>query len=492
MYKLSAIQLRDLFLEGSISSSEITNYFLKRVSYFDPKINSFLKVLNERAEKKAKILDQKRASNKPLGKLAGIPVVIKDIINIDGEITTCGSKFLENYKAVFDATVIKLLEEEDAIIIGKTNLDEFAMGSSTEHSAFFPTKNPWDLKCSPGGSSGGSAAAVAARFAPIGFGSDTAGSVRHPSAFCGIVGFKPTYGRISRYGLVAFASSLDHVSPMAANVSDIGLVMEVVGRHCRHDATSLNLPMEKYLDQFSNSLDGIKIGVPWKFLENLKKDMHKSFLSSLDVAKQLGASIVDINLDILKYAIPIYYILAPAEASTNLARFDGIRYGKRSQNAKTLDEIYDLSRQEGFGTEVKRRIMLGTYVLSAGYKDAYYKKAQKIRTVLIRSFKEAFKKCDLIAIPTTPSTAFEIGAIKDPIEEYLEDLFTVGSNLAGLPSISIPSGFCEKQRPVGFQLVGPLTEDVKVVKYAYAFEQAFKTCQKIPLLFNQEAFNQQQ
>lgn len=481
MHTLSAIEIRDKFLKGEVSAVAITQTFLDRIAKQDKQLGAFLTVYNERALAKARELDAKRASGAKLGKLAGIPIALKDNIHVNGEISTCASKFLTNYRAPFDSTVTRLLEAEDAIIIGKTNLDEFAMGSSTENSALQKTCNPWNLKCTPGGSSGGSAVAVAARMCPIAFGSDTGGSVRQPASLCGIVGFKPTYGRVSRFGLVAFGSSLDQISPFSHSVADTALVMEVVGRHCDRDSTSLALPSEDILSKCNGNIKGMRIGVPTQFLEGLADESRKLFNASLDVLKKLGAEIVDVDLSILKYSIAIYYILATAEASTNLARFDGIRYGQRSQKAKTLDEVYDFSKEEGFGAEVKRRILLGTYVLSAGYQDAYYRKAQKVRTLLIRKFNEAFKKCDLVATPVTPSGAFEIGAIKDPLQMYLEDIYTIPANLAGIPAVSVPCGFTEKGMPFGLQLSGPQKMDGNVIAAAYAFEKATGYGKKMPI-----------
>lgn len=485
MYKKSALEIRNLFLEKKVSSYEITNYFLKRIAKFDKDLNCFINVLSKRALNRAKELDSKLKNNEPIGKLASIPVVIKDNMNIKDEITTCGSQFLSNYKAVFNSTLVEILEGEGAIILGKTNLDEFAMGSSCENSSFFPTKNPWDLNCVSGGSSGGSSAAVAARLSPIGFGSDTGGSIRQPAAFCSTVGYKPTYGRVSRYGLVAFGSSFDQIGPIANRVEDVALIMEAIGRHSKKDSTSLDLPKESYLDNLPTSFKKIKIGIPHKFLKDLNSDIRKNFENSLKILKDLGAKIVDIDLDILKYSIAVYYILATAEASTNLARFDGIRYGKRSKNAKTLKEIYELSRDEGFGSEVKRRIMLGTYVLSAGYHDAYYRKAQKVRTLMIKAFEDAFSICDFVAMPTTPTSCFEIGSIVNPIEMYLQDLFTVPANLAGLPAISVPSGFDDKDKPLAFQMFAPALQDVKLIQHAKIFEETIKLDQ-IPPLFDKE------
>lgn len=483
MHRLSAHALRELFYKGEVSAESIAETTLKRIAHHDPKIGAFLSILSERVLEKAKKLDQKRKSGKPLGKLAAVPIAIKDNIHIKAAITTCASRFLQNYQAVFDATVIKLLEEEDALIVGKTNLDEFAMGSSTENSAYHLTKNPWDLTCSPGGSSGGSSAAVSARLCPIALGSDTGGSVRQPASFCGIVGFKPTYGRVSRYGLVAFASSLDQIGPLAHNVADAALTMEIIGRHCPHDSTSLRRDPELYLKKIHGDIRGTTIGVPWHFLEQLEERSKENFVQSIEIFKNLGVNVIDIDLDLLKYSIAIYYILATAEASTNLARFDGVRYGKRSARAATLEEVYDYSKQEGFGPEVKKRILLGTYVLSSGFQDAYYKKAQKIRTLLIQKFKAAFEKCSIIAMPTSPFSAFAIGGIQDPLQMYLQDIFTIGSNLAGLPAISIPNGFDADHRPFGLQLIGPQMQDGNVLQFANAFEKATDFASKIPPLF---------
>lgn len=483
MHTLSAIELRDKFLRGELSAVAITQTFLDRIAKYDSQIGSFLAVFNERAIKKAKELDAKRASGKPVGKLAALPIAIKDNIHVKGELSTCASKFLVNYRAPFDSTVTRLLEEQDAIIIGKTNMDEFAMGSSTEHSAFKETHNPWNLKCTPGGSSGGSAAAVAARLCPLAFGSDTGGSIRQPAALCGVVGFKPTYGRVSRFGLVAFGSSLDQIGPFSNTIADTALVMEAVGKHCEHDSTSLSIPQEEYLGKLNGNIKGMKIGVPWHFLEGLTPSARQSFDQSLETLKSLGATIVDVDLDLLKYSIAIYYILATAEASTNLARFDGIRYGVRSPDAKTLEEVYELSKEEGYGAEVKRRILLGTFVLSSGYQDAYYKKAQKMRTLIIQQFKEAFQKCDLVATPVSPVPAFEIGSIQDPLQMYLADIYTIAANLGGIPAISIPSGFTDDRKPIGLQLMGPQRHDLTVLHAADAFEKATHYHQAIPELF---------
>lgn len=469
MINLSAHELNKRFLDGTSSAVEIVQAFLDRIDAHDKKVGAFLTVFHERALNHAKALDKKRAAGEKLGKLAGVPVAIKDNIHVNGEITTCASKFLANYRAPFDSTVVRLIESEDGIIIGKTNLDEFAMGSSTEKSALGITRNPWNLDCVPGGSSGGSAAAVAARFCPLALGSDTGGSIRQPASFCGIVGYKPTYGRVSRFGLVAFGSSLDQIGPFAHDVRDIALIMEVIGKNCEKDSTSLDVPPDTY--SFDGDVKGLKIGVPWKLLEKLDDEQKDLFNKGVETYKSLGAEIIDIDFSLFNYGIAVYYIIATAEASTNLARFDGVRYGVRSEDAKTLDEVYDYSKEQGFGREVKRRILLGTYVLSAGYQDAYYKKAQRVRRLIVEKFNEIFTTCDLIATPVAPSGAFEFGSIKDPLKMYLEDSFTIPANLAGIPAISIPNGFTKDGKPVGIQLMGPQKRDTLVVKAADAFDR---------------------
>ena len=464
MHNHTAKELHLAFTKKQYKATEIAIHFLQRIREMNPQNGAFLAAYEERAVKQAEALD---AKERPWGPLAGVPIAIKDNIHVAGEITTCGSRFLENYRAPFSATVIERLENAGAIILGKTNLDEFAMGSSTENSAFQVTRNPLNLECTPGGSSGGSAAAVAARMAPLALGSDTGGSIRQPASFTGTYGFKPTYGRVSRYGLVAFGSSFDQIGPFANSAEDIAYIMETLGHPCRHDSTSLQTPSEPYLDEIQNSLRGKTIGVPYKFME---KYDEVSFNEAIKTFENLGVKIIEIDLTTLKYSIPVYYILSTAEASTNLARFDGVRYGRRSEKAKTLSETLNLSREEGFGPEVKQRILLGSYVLSAGAQDAYYRKAQKVRTLVIEEFKHAFTKCDIIAMPTSPTPAFKLGAIKDPLEMYLQDLYTIAANLAGLPAISIPAGHVN-HLPVGIQLIGKQLDDAKVLQFAYQFEK---------------------
>jgi aspartyl-tRNA(Asn)/glutamyl-tRNA(Gln) amidotransferase subunit A len=486
MYKQSAIETRDQFLRGERTAISIARYYLDRIAKYENQIGAFLKVYEDKILYQAEQLDKKRAANQPLGKLAGIPIALKDNMLVKDELATCGSKFLTNFRAPYQATAVDLLLAEDALLMGKTNMDEFAMGSSTENSALQKTRNPWNLKCTPGGSSGGSAAAVAGRLAPLALGSDTGGSVRLPASFCGIVGFKPTYGRVSRYGLVAYGSSLDQIGPLATNTADTALLMEVIGRHCKKDSTSIQEGPEQYLSQLKEPIKGLTIGVPWQFLEGLADEPRQAFERALDTLKQLDAKIVEVDLSILKYSVAVYYILATAEASTNLARFDGIRYGQRSPRAHTLDEVYDFSKEEGFGAEVKRRIMLGTFVLSSGYQDAYYRKAQKVRTLILRSYQEAFMRCDLIASPVSPFAAFEIGAIHDPLQMYLEDIYTIGINLGGVPAVSVPNCLTKEGKPLGLQLIGPQKQDRRVLHVAHQLEKVLPFQQAIPQFVNEE------
>lgn len=480
MHRLTAIELREQVRKGERSAEEVARYFLQRIAQHDGDVGAFLSVLEERVISQARAIDAKRARGESLGLLAGVPVAVKDNMHIEGEKTTCASRFLDNYRAPFWSTAVRLLEEQDALLIGKTNLDEFAMGSTTTLSAFHPTHNPWCLDCVSGGSSGGSAAAVAARMALIATGSDTGGSVRQPASLCGVVGFKPSYGRVSRFGLVAFGSSLDQIGPFAANVSDAALAMQIMGQHDPHDGTSLSLPPDDYFAHLDKGIQGWKVGVPWKFLETLQDPVHSVFKSSIKSLESLGAELVDIDLDILEHSVSVYYILAPAEASTNLSRFDGIRYGRRSTEAKTLDEVYDLSREEGFGYEVKKRIMLGTFVLSTGYQDAYYKKAQRVRRVVIEKYQKAFERCDIVAMPVSPGVAFPLADQCEGLEIYLQDLYTISCNLAGLPGISVPAGFSLEGKPIGLQLIGPQKHDVQVTRAAFAFEKAAKCSDRIP------------
>ena len=486
----TATKLHEAFASGKLTALEITTHFLNRIESYNDELGAFLTVYKERALEQAQALDEKKANGQPFGRLAGVPIAVKDNIHVDGQLTTCASKFLENYTAIFDSTVVRLMEAEDAIILGKTNLDEFAMGSSTEHSALKDTCNPWNTDKSPGGSSGGSAVAVAARLCPISLGSDTGGSVRQPASFCGTLGFKPTYGRVSRYGLVAFGSSLDQISPFANSAEDIALIMSVIGQRCEKDSTSLDKDPDNYTEQLqAASLAGKKIGVPRGLLKDLDAEIVELYEARLRMMEKAGAEIVDITLDTSKYSLSVYYILATAEASTNLARFDGVRYGKRSEDAKSLDDVYDLSKEEGFGIEVKRRILLGTYVLSGGYQDAYYKKAQKVRTLIIRDYAQAFEKCDFVCVPTAPTTAFDRNSMLSPMQEYLADIFTISVNLAGLPSMSVPAGFDSQGMPFGIQLTGPQRADVEVCAVAKAFEEMSEELSSAPKRFTEDCIS---
>ncbi len=471
MHTLSAREINRLFLEGEASAVEIATHFLKRINDHKDELGCFISVFDEEVLERAKALDEKKAAGKPLGKLAAVPVSIKDNLQYSGHKMTCASEFLSGYTSPFTATCVEHLLAEDALIMGKTNLDEFAMGSSSEHSAYFPVKNPWDLKRTPGGSSGGSAAAVAARLTPISLGTDTGGSIRQPASFTGTVGFKPTYGRVSRYGLVAFGSSLDVVGPFTNSVEDTAYVMEILGRPCTNDSTSYQQLPEPYLDMINQPLQGKKIGVPWNFIQGMNGEALQLFKEALAQLENLGCEIVDIDLELLNHSIPVYYILSTAEASTNLARFDGVRYGNRSKDAKNLDEIYELSKKEGFGPEVKQRIILGTFVLSSEHQEEFYRKAQRVRTLIINEYKRAFTSCDVIVTPTSPNEAFELDSIKDPLNMYLQDLYTIGANLAGLPAVSVPCGHFEGTLPYGIQFFGRQGDDSKVLQFAHQFEQ---------------------
>ncbi|MGM0439967.1 MAG: Asp-tRNA(Asn)/Glu-tRNA(Gln) amidotransferase subunit GatA [Chlamydiota bacterium] len=482
MYRSTALDIRRQFITGIYSAQEIAEYYLDRIEHYNPQIGAFLAVYKEQSKIQARKLDKKLAAGQHLGKLAGVPIALKDNVHVKGEITTCASQILTHYRPPFTATAVELLEKEDAIIIGKTNLDEFAMGSSTENSAFQLTKNPWNLKCTPGGSSGGSVAAVAARLCPISLGSDTGGSIRQPAAFSGVVGFKPSYGRVSRHGLVSFASSLDQIGPITTSVKDIAILMEVLGQPCTHDSTCRPYPIGSLSSKLATDLAGVKIGVPWNFIKDCSPQVHNTFLVALQTLQDLGACILDIDMDILKYSIATYNILGSAEASSNLARFDGIRYGRRSSKAKNLEELYEYSKDEGLGAEVKRRILLGTFFLSSENYEAFYLKAQQVRTMITHRYREIFTSCDLVATPTSPHTAFPIGSTQDPLEMSLEDSYLVSANLAGLPSISLPAGFDAQHLPVGLQLTGPQFSDDKVCALAHAYEHANAYYQNIPAM----------
>jgi aspartyl-tRNA(Asn)/glutamyl-tRNA(Gln) amidotransferase subunit A len=468
----NARAIREAVATGRVSAVEVCRAALDRIERTDGAIHAFHTVAGEQAMARAAKLDSRRSDLSELP-LLGVPIAIKDNICTRGVRTTAGSRILQDYVPPYDATVVERLNAAGAIIVGKTNCDEFAMGSSTENSAYGVTRNPWASDRVPGGSSGGSAAAVAARQVPLALGSDTGGSIRQPAAMCGVVGMKPTYGAVSRYGLIAFASSLDQIGPIATSVADAALALAVIAGHDARDATSL--PKAPDVAPGDESLRGVRIGVPRSLLnEGVDADVMTRFDAAVAIMRESGAEIADVELPHSTHAIPVYYLVATAEASSNLARYDGVRYGFRAQDAsETLGEMYDRTRERGFGPEVKRRIMLGTYVLSAGYKDAYYLKAQQVRTLICRDYDAAFGRVDLIAMPTSPVAAFKLGErTADPVQMYLADVFTVGANLAGVPSISLPCGLTPGRLPVGLQLTGPRLGDAAVLRAAAAFERA--------------------
>ncbi len=462
---------------GKFSAEDVAREHLARIREKDGDIRAFVTVLEDQALAQARAIDAKKKRGGKLGRLGGVPVAIKDNILIEGVETTCSSKILKGYIAPYDAEVIERLRREDAVFIGKTNLDEFAMGSSTENSAFFKTANPWNTQYVPGGSSGGSAAAVAAGFCPLALGSDTGGSIRQPAALCGTVGFKPTYGAVSRRGLIAFASSLDQIGPFARSCADAALALSVIGGHDALDSTSSPEfdPRQTWAEALggAKALSGLRLGIPKEyFIKGIDPEVEEAVRQALAVFEKLGAQVREVSLPHTPYAISVYYLIAPSEASSNLARFDGIRYGHRAQDAATLEEVYERSRGQGFGPEVKRRIMLGTYALSSGYYDAYYAKAQRVRTLIKQDFEEAFSSVDMLLTPTSPSPAFKFGEkTQDPISMYLSDVFTIPSNLAGNAAISIPGGLSKAGLPIGVQLIADRFKDGRLLAAASAFER---------------------
>lgn len=476
LHYLTIYQAHKLLQEGQITSIELTEAVLRQIEKVESSIKAYITLTPELALEQARLADEKITQHRRAGEdfnpLLGIPISIKDIICTEGIRTTCASRILENFIPPYDATVVAKLKEAGAVIVGKTNLDEFAMGSSTENSAFFPTRNPWDLDRVPGGSSGGSAAAVAAGECLASLGTDTGGSVRQPAAFCGVTGLKPSYGRVSRYGLVAFASSLDQIGPITRDVTDAAILLSIIAGHDPKDSTSVDEPVPDYLKALVPEIKGIKVGVPKEyFIEGMEEGVERAVREAIDCLEELGAEIIEISLPHTEYALPTYYLIAPAEASANLARYDGVKYGLHLSASDLWDE-YRLSRGNGFGPEVKRRIMLGTYALSAGYYDAYYLKAQKVRTLIKKDFDEAFEKVDVIIAPTSPTVAFRLGEkVEDPLKMYLSDVFTIPVNLAGICAISIPCGFSENL-PVGLQIMGPAFGEEVILKVAYAYEQA--------------------
>lgn len=473
LYEKTAHDLADMLGKKEISAVELTGSVLDRIEKVEGKIGSYITICAENALKKAREVQEKINGGGTASALAGIPMAIKDIVCTEGIRTTCASKILHNFIPPYSATVVKKLEAADTVLLGKTNLDEFAMGGSTENSRFKQTKNPWDLDRVPGGSSGGSAASVASGEAIFALGSDTGGSVRQPASFCGIVGLKPTYGVVSRFGLVAYASSLDQIGPLTKDVADCALVLNAIAGHDPLDSTSADIEYPDYTKYLVNDVKGLKIGIPGEYIsEGINPEVRKAILEAVEILKKLGAQVEEFSLPVTEYAIPAYYLIACAEASSNLARYDGVKYGYRAEKYTDLLDLYRQSRSEGFGTEVKRRIMLGTYALSSGYYDAYYKKALQVRTLIKKGFDEAFEKYDLIAGPTAPTTAYKIGEkINDPIEMYLGDIYTVSVNIAGLPGLVIPCGKDGKNLPVGLQLIGKPFDEGTLLRAGYTFEQ---------------------
>ncbi len=470
LYKKTLHELIELIDKKEIEAKDIYDSLLNRIHTNDKNINAYVSVFEE----------QEIYNN--TGVLKNVPLAIKDNMHIKGKKTTCSSKILENYTAVFDATVVKKLKENGASFIGKTNLDEFAMGSSTETSYFGTTRNPWNLNKIPGGSSGGSTAAVASGEAICAIGSDTGGSIRQPAALCGVVGLKPTYGRVSRYGLVAFASSLDQIGPITRDVEDAAILMNIISGKDPNDSTSANIDTDDYTKYLNRDISDMKIGVYDKVLQDCSKDIQKSMENSIQIFKNMGCSIKSIDLPNAKYAVSDYYIIAPAEASSNLERYDGVKYGFRASKYDNLKDMYIKTRSEGFGEEVKRRIMLGTYVLSSGYYDAYYLKAQKLRGLIKRDFDEAFEKFDVIIAPTTPTEAFDIGEkANNPLQMYLSDIFTIPANLSAIPAISIPNGISSNSLPTGLQIMADVFREDNIFKCASAFEKEFNIINKLPL-----------
>ena len=474
LLRKSASEQSKALKNKEVSAVELTTAAINRIEKLDERLGAFNSLTKEIALDTAKKVDEKIAKGEDLPLLAGIPLALKDNMNLKGSKTTASSKILENFVSPYNATISQKLLDNLVPILGKANLDEFAMGSSNENSAFKKVHNPWNLNKVPGGSSGGSAASVASCEVTLSLGSDTGGSIRLPASFCGIVGMKPTYGKVSRYGLIAFASSLDQIGPFARTVEDAANLLEVISGYDPKDSTSLKLPTEHYADSLNNDIKGLRVGVIKELMsEGLSDDVKKAIEAAIECYKGMGAEIVEISLPNLKHSIGIYYILATAECSSNLARFDGVKYGYRTPDAKNLLEMYTKTRAEGFGPEVKRRIMLGTYALSSGYYDAYYKKAQQMRALVTQDFVEAFKKADVLISPTCPNTAFDLGAkSNDPLAMYLTDIATISANLAGIPGLSVPAGFDKEGMPIGLQILAPQLQEAKLFNAAHKFERA--------------------
>jgi aspartyl-tRNA(Asn)/glutamyl-tRNA(Gln) amidotransferase subunit A len=478
LYKLTIHEAGEMLRQRKISSVELTRAHLDRIRAVDDKVKAFTLVTDDLALKQAEEADRRFSSSATVSPLTGIPLAIKDLICTNGITTTCGSNMLKNFKPPYDAAVMERLYTTGAVILGKTNMDEFAMGSSTEHSAFFPTHNPWDLERAPGGSSGGSAAAVAAGMAMGALGSDTGGSIRQPGALCNVVGLKPTYGRVSRYGLVAFASSLDQIGPFARNARDAALILQAIAGLDPRDSTSSPVSVPDYSAALNGSIKGLRIGVPEEYwVEGTQPGVATAVRNDIEKLREMGAEVSEVSLPHSRYGVAAYYIIAPSEASANLARYDGVKYGYSYRDTNDLWEALEKTREYGFGSEVKRRIMLGTYALSSGYYDAYYKQAEKVRTLITEDFSRAFERFDVLASPTSPSVAFKLGEISDPYEMYLNDVFTIPANLAGICGVSIPGGFSQGL-PVGLQLLGNFFAEDLILRVADAFERVtdYHTC----------------
>lgn len=485
LHKLTLQELQRKFTAGEVTAREIVRAYTLRINQVEPKVKAYITQTKDAAMAQAEALDEQLKGWRRTLPLMGMPLAIKDNICTEGVLTTCASRILNNFVPPYDATVIAKLRGQGYLLLGKTNLDEFAMGSSTENSSFGPTRNPWNLQHVPGGSSGGSAAAVAADECVAALGSDTGGSIRQPAAFCGVVGLKPTYGRVSRYGLVAFASSLDQIGPITKCVADAAILLGIIAGHDPRDSTSANVPVPDYLKVLKRrDLRKVRIGVPVEyFAEGLDPEVDRAVKDAIEELKKLGGEIKEIKLPTTDAAIATYYVIATAEASSNLARYDGVKYGLRAKQTKDLLELYTKTRQEGFGPEVKRRIMLGTYALSAGYYDAYYGKAQAVRTLIRRDFEVAFTEVDLIVTPVTPTTAFKLGEkIDDPLQMYLSDIYTISVNLAGVPAIALPCGFSKAGLPIGLQIIGRPFEEEMVIRAAHAYEQATNWRAKRPIV----------
>jgi aspartyl-tRNA(Asn)/glutamyl-tRNA(Gln) amidotransferase subunit A len=482
LHSLTLHELGGKLKKREISSAEVTESVFQRISATEVRLRSYITLCREAALSEAKQADErlKAGEHTPL---LGMPIALKDIFLTKGVLTTCASKILSPFIPPYDSTVVKRLKASGAVIVGKTNMDEFAMGSSTENSTFALTRNPWKLDRVPGGSSGGSAAAVAADQCIASLGTDTGGSIRQPAACCGIVGLKPTYGRVSRFGVIAFASSLDQVGPMTKDVTDCALMLEAIAGHDPSDSTSVKVPTPPYSSRLNGAVKGLRIGIPKEyFIPGMQPEVDQAVKEGIRVLERSGVAVEEVSLPHTEYAVAVYYVIATAEASSNLARYDGMKYGYRAAG-KDLTETYMKSRAEGFGAEVKRRIMLGTYALSAGYYDAYYLKAQKVRTLIKKDFEEAFKKCDAIITPTAPTTAFKIGEkTQDPLQMYLSDIFTISANLAGLPGLSLPCGVDAEGLPVGMQIIGKHFDEETILRIAYAYEQATEWHKRKPPL----------